>query len=62
MIMPDYSAYFVNGAGDVVAVESIKPLTENEALDAAHRRLVGTRFPCVEVWDLRQRLGVIHRE
>ena len=60
--MADYYAYFINCDGHVVGVEAISSLTDDEALNAARRLLVGSRFPSLEVWDNSQRVGVIDRE
>ena len=60
--MPDYSAYFVNDTGYIVGVESIRSLTDNEALVAARRILVGTKFPSIEIWDASQCVAIVDRE
>lgn len=60
--MPDYSAYFINDTGYIVGVESIRSLTDNEALVAARRLLVGTKFPSMEVWDVSQCVAIVDRE
>jgi hypothetical protein len=60
--MLDYSAYFVNDAGHIVGVVSIESCTDDEALVAGRRLLVGTRFPCMEIWDPTHCVAIVDRE
>jgi hypothetical protein len=60
--MSDYSAYFVNDTGYIVGVESIRSLTDNEAVAAARHLLIGTRFPSMEIWDASQCVAILDRE
>ena len=60
--MLDYSAYFVNVAGHIVGVVSIGSRTDDEALVAGHRLLVGTKFPCMEIWNRTHCVAIVDRE
>lgn len=60
--MSDYSAYFINDTGYIVGVESIRSLTDSEALGAARRLLVGTKFPSMEIWDVSRCVAIVDRE
>jgi len=60
--MLDYSAYFVNNAGHIVGVVSIGSRTDDEAQVAGRRLLVGTKFPCMEIWNLTHCVAIVDRE
>jgi hypothetical protein len=60
--MLDYSAYFVNDAGHIVGVVSIGSRTDDEALAAGRRLLVGSGFPCMEIWNLTHCVAIVDRE
>ena len=60
--MLDYSAYFVNDAGHIVGVVSIGSRTDDEALVAGRRLLVGTKFPCMEIWNPTHCVAIVDRE
>jgi hypothetical protein len=60
--MLDYSAYLVNHAGHIVGVVSIGSRTDEEALIAGRRFLVGTKFPCMEIWNPTHCVAIVDRE
>jgi hypothetical protein len=60
--MLDYSAYFVNDVGHIVGVVSIGCRTDDEALAAGRRLLVGTKFPCMEIWNPTRCVAIVDRE
>jgi hypothetical protein len=60
--MLDYCAYFVNVAGHIVGVVSIGSRTDDEALVAGRRLLVGTKFPCMEIWNRTHCVAIVDRE
>jgi hypothetical protein len=60
--MLDYSAYFVNDAGHIVGVVTIGSRTDDEALIAGRRLLVGTKFPRMEIWNPTRCVAIVDRE
>jgi hypothetical protein len=60
--MADYSAYFVNDDGYIVGVKSVTSCNESEAVIAARRLLKGTKFSCLEIWDLTGCVAIVDRE